>query len=90
MSNGRTTINVSKEAHRKAKDAKDDDETWSRYLLRSTDVDSVAQDDRGELIEDIRDQLKRLDDNYEKPETDPVDYAELESRMERVIERMLR
>ena len=40
----RTTINVSKEAHRKAQEAKEDDETWSDYLLRSTDEDAVEME----------------------------------------------
>jgi len=113
----RTTINVSKEAHRKAQKAKEDGETWSDYLLRSTDVEAVEKDDRAELIEDIRSQLERLDDgepesdvgfdeimhkleqiesaqantvseSLEMAENDPVDYAEIESRVRRVMEEM--
>ncbi len=53
-------------------------------------LDDEPGDDRVELIEDIRSQLERLDSNYERPENDPVDYAEIETRMERVIERMIR
>lgn len=41
----RTTINVEKEAHRKAQEAKKDGETWSDYLLRSTDKDAVEKRD---------------------------------------------
>jgi len=37
----RTTINVSKEAHREAQEAKEEGETWSDYLLRSTDEEAV-------------------------------------------------
>lgn len=92
----RTTINVSKEAHRKAQEAKEDGETWSEYLLRSTDTDAVKKNpvptievDGDSIMETIGEEIERLDETA-NTESDPVDYAEIESRMERVIERMLR
>ena len=36
----RTTINVSKESHRRAKEAKEDGESWSDYLLRCIDEEA--------------------------------------------------
>ena len=91
----RTTINIDKESHREAKAKKEElGHSWPEvlqwYAENAGEEDTTVTGDRAELIEDIRDQLERLDDDYERPQTDPVDYAEIESRMERVIERMLR
>ncbi len=69
MTQDRTTINVSKEAHRKAQKAKEDGETWSDYLLRSTDVEAVEKTqtatvevDGDSIRETIAEELeKRLD-----------------------------
>jgi len=65
-----------------------DSESYQSVISRL--VQGESGDDRAELIEDIRSQLERLDDDYERPENDPVDYAEIETRVERVVERMLR
>ena len=66
-----------------------ENESYNDVVERLVDGEGqTVTGERAELIADIRDQLERLDDDG--PETDPVDYAEIESRMERVIERMLR
>ena len=96
------TIRVPVEDYEEAKERKEEyGVTWGDYINphrwhsvfdepKSVPDGAAVENDRAELIEDIRDQLERLDDEYEKPENDPVDYAEIETRMERVIERVLR
>ena len=58
--------------------------SWAEY------VEGQAPESRSELIEEIREQLERLDPEYEQPESDPVDYAEIERRVERAIEGTIR
>jgi predicted CopG family antitoxin len=57
----RTTINVSKEAHRKAQKAKEDGETWSDYLLRSTDQDAVVTETGDIDSEEIMHKLEQIE-----------------------------
>ena len=52
----RTTINVSKESHRKASEAKKDGETWGEYLERC-----AKNDEENELmnrIDDLETEIK--------------------------------
>jgi len=86
---GLTSVAVRESTKSKLDDLKNhDSESYQSVISRL--VQGESQDDRAELVEDIRDQLERLDSEYERPENDPVDYAEIETRVERVVERMLR
>lgn len=80
---------MSKEAHKAAKDAKEEGETWSDYLLRSTDDGAVSYSDRDRVIKDIREQLDRLEGTESEAENDPVDYAEIQTRVERALDNKL-
>lgn len=56
----RTTINVSKDAHRKASEAKRDDESWSDYIQRCADTNPNQLDP--DALEDALDQISMAND----------------------------
>jgi hypothetical protein len=93
-----TTIGVSKEAKRQAKDAKHDNETWDEYLQRCTDeppeiVEFVEMsNDVGiaDAVEELRTQLSMANDRGVELDTEGL-FAALETIEERTgrLEQML-
>lgn len=60
----RTTLNVTKEAHQRAKEAKGENETWSEYITRCIDEGPEPNPgvDTSEIVEQMRDQLSMASD----------------------------
>lgn len=56
----RTTINVSKEAHRAASKAKSEEETWGEYLLRCADANPGTDLDTEKIVEEIKQDLSMM------------------------------
>jgi len=91
----RTTINVSKEAHQEAKEAKKDSESWSDYITRlsNNDIGSngepIQEFDWDKFDEKLQTHLAEweITVNLDQLDLDPVNMDE--NDVEDVIERYL-
>jgi predicted CopG family antitoxin len=90
----RTTINVSKEAHRKAKSAKRDDESWSDYILRcigsdaDTSLSAGADMDTEAVADAIRAELDTDAPNFDEIQRTVRAIEERTGRIERTLEQL--
>jgi len=67
----RKTLKVPEDLFHALDEDKDDQQSWPHYLEQQCLHDDGVDEERAELVEDIRDQLDRLDDDYERPESAP-------------------
>lgn len=87
----RTTINVSKEAHQKAKEAKQADESWSDYILRCIDEPNpqsaypMQEVDTDKIVERLKNELSMANEPTADVDVQGL-YDEIE-KLQELIER---